>query len=64
MSVIHPSETAKHVVDGLSIATVLGTLTELLPAASALLTAIWMGIRIYETQTIRKLLGKDIDDAE
>ena len=63
MNVIHPSETVKHVVDGLSIATVLGTLAEFLPAAAALFTVVWTGIRIYETRTIQKLLGKDINDA-
>jgi hypothetical protein len=63
MSVIHPSETVKHVVDGLSIATVLGTLAEFLPAAAALFTVVWTGIRIYETHTVQKLLGKDINDA-
>jgi hypothetical protein len=63
MSVIHPSETVKHVVDGLSIATVLGTLAEFLPAAAALFTVVWTGIRIYETRTVQKLLGKDNNDA-
>jgi len=63
MSVIHPSETVKHVIDGLSIATVLGTLAEFLPAAAALFTVVWTGIRIYETHTVQKLLGKDISDA-
>jgi len=63
MSVIHPTETVKHVVDGLSIATVLGTLAEFLPAAAALFTVVWTGIRIYERRTIQKLLGKDINDA-
>jgi hypothetical protein len=63
MSVIHPSETVKHVVDGLSIATVLGTLAEFLPAAAALFTVVWTGIRIYETRTVQELLGKDINDA-
>ena len=63
MSVIHPSETVKHVVDGLSIATVLGTLAEFLPAAAALFTVVWTGIRIYETRNVQKLLGKDINDA-
>jgi hypothetical protein len=63
MSVIHPTETVKHVVDGLSIATVLGTLAEFLPAAAALFTVVWTGIRIYETRTVQELLGKDINNA-
>jgi hypothetical protein len=42
---------------------VLGTLAEFLPAAAALFTVVWTGIRIYETRTVQELLGKDINDA-
>lgn len=52
-------ETAKHVVDALSLVTVVGTLIELLPAIAALFTIIWTAIRIYETDTVQKLLGKE-----
>jgi hypothetical protein len=51
-------ETAKLAVDALSVMTVVGTLMEVLPAVSALLTVIWMCIRIYETDTVQGLLGK------
>ena len=51
-------ETAKHVADAASVVTVVGTLMELLPAVAAIFTIIWTGIRIYETDTIQKLLGK------
>lgn len=54
-------ETAKTVGDALSIVTVVGTLAEVLPALAALFTIIWTGLRIYETDTIQKLLGKDKD---
>ena len=54
----HLNDSAKHVLDGLSLVTVLGALVELLPAVAALFTIIWTGIRIYETATIQKLLGK------
>jgi hypothetical protein len=53
------SETFKHVVDGLSVVTVVGTLTKMLPAIAAAFTIIWTGIRIYESVTVQKLLGKD-----
>jgi hypothetical protein len=47
------SESAKHVVDALSIATVLGTLVEFLPSVAALFTVIWTAIRIWETDTVK-----------
>ena len=52
-------EHAKHVVDGLSMATVVGALVDLLPAIAAVFTIVWTGIRIYETKTVQKWLGKD-----
>lgn len=55
------NETTKHVIDGLSLVTVLGALVDLLPAVAALFTIIWTGIRIYETDTIQQLLGKNKD---
>ena len=51
-------ETAKTTVDAISIVTVVGTLAEILPAVAALFTIIWTALRIYETDTIQKLLGK------
>ena len=51
-------EGVKHVVDGLSLVTVLGTLVDMLPSIAALFTIVWTAIRIYETDTIQKLLGK------
>jgi hypothetical protein len=58
-------ETAKAVLDGLSVATVIGTLMDILPAVAALFTIIWTGIRIWETDTVRRMLDrKEPDDAE
>jgi len=51
-------ETVKHVADGLSIATVIGTLAEILPAIAALFTIIWTGFRIYELQTVQDWLKR------
>tara|TARA_Y100001973_G_C5144704_1_gene304799 strand:+ start:201 stop:395 length:195 start_codon:yes stop_codon:yes gene_type:complete len=53
------AEHAKQVVDGLSMATVVGALVDLLPAIAAIFTIVWTGIRIYETKTVQKWLGKD-----
>jgi hypothetical protein len=49
----HTTEGIKHVVDGLSIVTVLGTLADILPAVAALFTIIWTGFRIWETETVK-----------
>jgi hypothetical protein len=57
----HLNEGTKHVLDGLSLLTVLGALVDVLPAVAALFTVIWTGIRIYETDTIQGLLGKKKD---
>ena len=54
----HLSEGSKHVLDGLSLITVLGTLMNWLPAVAALLSIIWTLLRIYESKTVQKLLGK------
>jgi hypothetical protein len=51
-------ETVKTVTDAASIVTVIGTLAEVLPAMAAIFTIVWTLIRIYETRTVQKLLGK------
>jgi hypothetical protein len=55
----HVSEPTKHVVDALSILTVLGTLMDYLPAVAALLSIIWSLIRIYESKTVQRWLGRN-----
>jgi hypothetical protein len=54
----HVSEPAKHVVDAISILTVLGTLVDILPAIAALLSIVWSVLRIYESKTVQGWLGK------
>ena len=51
-------ETAKNVADAVSVVTVVGTLVDVLPAVAALFTIIWTGIRIFETETVQRLLGR------
>lgn len=53
------TEGTKQVVDAVSVLTVVGTIGELLPPLAALFTLVWTGIRIYETETVQKMLGKD-----
>jgi hypothetical protein len=55
MAIDH-NETAKHVVDAISVATVIGTLAQILPAIAAAFTIIWTSIRIYETKTVQSIL--------
>lgn len=53
-----PQEAAKHVVDALSVGTVIASLAGVVPSIAALFTIIWTGIRIYETETVQKMLGR------
>jgi hypothetical protein len=51
-------ETIKAAGDAVSIMTVVGTLAQVLPAIAALLTIIWTGFRIFETETVKGWMGK------
>lgn len=53
-----PTETGKTLVDVLSIATVIGTLAQVLPAIAAIFTIVWTGIRIWETKTVRTIFNR------
>ena len=55
-------EATKHAIDAVSVVTVIGTLTYILPPLAALATLIWTGIRIYETQTVQGWLRKRKND--
>jgi hypothetical protein len=48
------TETIKHVVDALSIVTVIGTLVDMLPSVAAGFTIVWTVIRIWETETVKR----------
>ena len=54
----HLNEGTKHVLDGLSLITVLGTLIDWLPAVAALLSIIWTSLRIYETKTVQGWISR------
>lgn len=64
MALEHVSESTKHAVDAVSVVTVVATLAQWLPAIAALFTIIWTGIRIFETPTVQKLLGKKVDNVQ
>ena len=56
------TESTKQLIDGVSVVTVVGTLGDILPPLAALFTVVWTIIRIYETKTVQKMLGKDRPD--
>ena len=51
-------EPTKQVIDVISFGTVLGTISAILPPLSALFTIVWVGIRIWETDTVLELAGR------
>jgi len=51
-------ESTKFVGDGITAAAVLGTLVGYLPPLAALATLVWTTIRIYETETVQKLIKR------
>ena len=52
-------EATKHLIDFASIATVLGTLADMLPAIAAIFTIVWTTLRIYETKTVQGWMGRN-----
>lgn len=54
-------DTAKQVIDGLSIFTAFATLFQMLPAIAALFSIVWTGLRIVEMvtgKTIAELVNR------
>jgi hypothetical protein len=51
-------EAGKQVLDGISFFTVVGSLLEMLPAISAVLSIVWVSIRIWETKTVQRVVGR------
>lgn len=52
------SEQAKHIGDWIAAGTTVGAIIGWLPAIAAVFTIIWTVIRIYETETIQRLIGR------
>ena len=52
------NEHTKHVIDWTSLGIVLGSLIQILPSIAAALSIVWTLIRIYETKTVQRWLGK------
>lgn len=58
MKLDHIDPAVKATGDALSIVTVIATLAQWLPALAALASLIWSLLRIYETDTVQKWIGK------
>ena len=43
--------------DSAAVLVTVGVLSQFLPAVASLFTIIWLGIRIYESATVQKILG-------
>ena len=57
-------DTAKVVADGAAVLTTVGVMVTWLPPLASLFTIIYLGLRIWETDTVRKLTNrKKADDA-
>jgi hypothetical protein len=54
----HSDQTVKHILDVAAAGTAAATLLQWLPAVAALFTIIWTGIRIWETETVRRWTGR------
>lgn len=51
-------ESSKQIIDAMSVGTMLGTISAILPPISATFTIVWVGIRIWETDTVQGLFEK------
>jgi hypothetical protein len=51
-------EETKQVVDVAAASTGILSLAAWLPPIASLFTIVWLGLRIYESDTVQKLLGK------
>ncbi len=49
---------AKEVIDYAAAGTGILSLAQWLPPVASLFTIIWLGLRIYESDTVQKLLGR------
>lgn len=46
-----------HLIDGLTLSILLGTLMGWIPSVTAIISLVWMCIKVYETKTFQKLIG-------
>ena len=58
----HIPTAERNLIDLVSIGAMVGALTEFLPQVAAVFTIVWTGIRIYETSTVQRLLGRETNE--
>jgi len=51
-------ETTKEVLDVAAASTAVLSMAAWLPPAASILTILWLGIRIYESDTVQSILGR------
>lgn len=52
------SAETKHTIDVAAVVAIPATIVGWLPHVATVLTIVWLGIRIYETETVQKILKK------
>jgi hypothetical protein len=57
-------EETKEVIDIAAASTGVLTMISWLPPTASLFTIVWLGIRIYESETIQKLVNRKVDNDE
>lgn len=48
----------KQILDWTSVGAAVGALLKLLPDVASILTVVWLGLRIWESETVKELRGK------
>jgi hypothetical protein len=51
-------DTAKAVADGAAVLTTVGVMATWLPPLASLFTIIYLGLRIWESETVRKITNR------
>ena len=51
-------DTAKAIADGAAVVTTVGVLTAWLPPIASLFTIIYLGLRIWESDTVREMTNR------
>ena len=52
-------ESTKEMLDVAAASTAVLSMAAWLPPTASILTIIWLGIRIYESDTVQNILGRD-----
>ena len=61
MAMSHP---IKELGDAVSFGTLAGYVAGLLPSVATLLTVVWLAIRIYESETVQRMLKREKNEPE